>query len=361
MHEVALRDVSIRHGEEVALDGASLTAPAGSLVALVGASGSGKTSVLRAIAGLEHLETGSVLIGGRDMCDVPPGDRGISMTFQRPALFSHRTAAGNIGFPLELRQATAQAIADRVGLEARALQIEHLLEHDVATLSVGEAQLVQIARAVVRMPAVLLLDEPFAAIEGERVHVLRRELRLLQQGFGVTTIMSTNDPQDAMAMADRLIVLDRGRVVQHGTPTEVYEQPATAMAAHLLGSADVATVVIELDADGAWIVHPAFRIRAWQPALRRLGGRRLQLVTRPEWWEIDDRGTITAEVDRLRPGFGWAEIVCALGDHRVTVRTPLPPGRRPDVHRGSTVRLRLRHWVLLDPRDGCRVPLDAAD
>ena len=358
MREVELEAVSIRHGDKLALDHASLTVAAGTLVVLIGMSGSGKTSILRAIAGLDDLASGAVRIGGRDMRGVEPGERDVSMTFQRPALLTTRSVGRNISFPLELRRATAEAIAERVGVEARAMHIEHLLDRDVGTLSVGEAQMVQVARAIVRTPTVLLLDEPFAALEGERIHVLRREVRLLQQRFGVTTVMSTNDPQDAMAIADRLVVLEQGRIVQCGTARQVYDFPDTAIAAQLLGPAVIEPALIDVDADGAWIRHDAFRFRAWQPALRRHAGRRVQLVTRPDWWEIEPHGRISATVRRVRPTFGGFELSCDVDGHRVTV-APSGAARPPEgVTRGSRIGLRLRHWVVLDPLDGRRIRLE---
>ncbi len=341
--------------DRTVLDGVSLTAPAGSLVVLIGESGSGKTSVLRAIAGLDELSSGSVRIGGRDVTRVAPGERGIAMTFQSPALWPTRSVSRNIGFPLEVRRETARAIADRVGAEARALDIEQLLDRDVTTLSAGEASMVQIARALVGTPHVLLLDEPFAAVEGERIHALRREIRLLQQRFGVTTIMSTNDPMEAMSLADQLVVMEAGRVLQTAPPLEVFEQPATARAAQLLGPADVAPVSIEADQEGAWIDHAAFRLRVWQPAVRRRAGQRLQLVTRPQWWELDPHGLITGTVREVRATPGGCDLDVEVAGRSVQVTLPVRRHPPAGIGVGSRVGLRLRHWVLLDPLDGRRI------
>lgn len=359
MFAVELDGVTVRRGRVVALERVSFAAEPGELVVLVGSSGSGKTSVLRAIAGLDDLVAGAVRIDGRDVTTAPPGARDVAMTFQEPGLLLHRSVARNIGFPLEVRNATADAVVERVGVEARALEIEHLLGRDVGSLSVGEVQMVQVARALVRTPALLLLDEPFAAVERERGVVLRREVQLLQRRFGVTTILSTNDPAEAMAMADRVVVLDRGRVVQVGPPVEVYERPDTTMAAMLLGDAAIHRVEIEADAVGSWIVHPAFRVRAWAPALRAVAGRRFQLLTRPGWWEVDERGTIHATVERVWPTNGGRTLACDVGGHRLHVELPWSLGSSVEIVPGSAVGLRLAKWVLIDPRDGRRVDLGA--
>jgi ABC-type sugar transport system ATPase subunit len=291
------------------------------------------------------------------MNGVPPGERDVSLTFQQPVLFPRRNVERNIGFPLELRSATADEIADRVGVEARVLHIDRLLRRDVAELSVGEAQMVQLARSLVRCPSVLLLDEPFASLDGELAAALRREVLLMQRAFGVTTVMATNDPHGMLFLADRVIVLERGVVVQEGSPREVYDRPDTATSAMLTGEATVTPVDVEIDADGAWLVHRAFRLRAWQPALRRHASRRLQLVTRPEWWAIEERGSIGGVVERATRWEGSTTVVCDVNGFRIVVRAA--PGELDwrGIEVGSRVGLRLRRWVLLDPLDGRRIEL----
>jgi ABC-type sugar transport system ATPase subunit len=359
MAAVVLDSVSVQRDSELVVDGVSFVAAEGSLTVVVGSSGAGKTSLLRAIAGLDPLSGGAIRIGGRDMAGVPPGERDVAMTFQDPPLFRTRDVAGNIAFPLEMRRAAADQIAERVGVEARVLHIDRLLTRDVDRLSAGEAQLVQLARAMVHTPAVLLVDEPFAALGGDGAELIRREMALMQRAFGVTTLLATNDPHDVIRGADLVVVLERGRLVQVGTPSEVYDRPATATAAKLTGDAELLRVVVERDADGAWLVHTAFRVRAWQPALRRLGGRRLQMVTRPEWWAIDPNGLIHGVVERVTPWSAGTIVVCDVGGYRIPVR--LPPGQRPPAELvvGSPVGLRLDRWVLLDPRDGRRTELEA--
>jgi len=357
VHDVTLERVSVRRGESLALDEVSFTAPAEAITVVVGASGSGKTSLLRAVAGLDSLQAGRVVVGERDVTNVPPGERDMALTFSDPALFVHRNVAGNIAMPLELHRAPVDEIAERVGVEAHLLRIDQLLERDVSELSVGEAQMVQIARALVRTPSVLLLDEPFAALEGERASVLRRELKWLQRELATTTLMTTNDPVDARHLADFVAVMESGRLTQFDTPDHVFERPRTVAAAQLTGDAEVAAVTVESDADGSWLVHPAYRVRAWQPALRWHAGRRVLMIVRPEWWQLDPHGRIEAVVERRVHWNGVTTLTAISNDHRITVRTTGAANAGPAVD--DRVRLRLARWVLIDPLDGFRLDLSA--
>jgi ABC-type sugar transport system ATPase subunit len=245
--------------------------------------------------------------------------------------------------PLELRRDPVEEIRKRVGAEARALHIEQLLGASPRTLSAGEAQAVQIARAMVKRPSVLLLDEPFARVDLDLAAVLRRELLLIQRGFGVTTLLVTNDPEDAMSMPSSLVALERGAVVQVATPTEMYERPRTLGAALSTGDTNALTVHVEHDGHGAWLTHEAFRIRDWRPALRATG-RRFQLLVRPSWWRLDPHGVPSATVERTSTLPGLPSTVRLGAD---LVRAFLP-----GVRIGETVSLRPDRWVLIDPRTG---------
>ncbi len=355
MPDITLERILVRHGETLALDDVSFTAPAGTITVVIGASGSGKTSLLRAVAGLDRLRAGRVSLGDRDVTSVPPDERDVALTFSDPALFGHRNVAGNIAMPLKFRNAPVDEIAARVGAEAHVLHIEELLEREVTELSVGEAQMVQVARALVRTPSVLLLDEPFAALEGERASLFRRELKWLQSEFATTTLMTSNNPDDVRQLADFVAVLERGRLTQFGTADDVVEHPRTVAAAQLTGDAEVMTVTVETDADGSWLVHPAFRVRAWQPALRRHTGRRVLMIVRPEWWQLDPHGRIGATVERRLHWNGATTLTAFSNDHRITARTTGTATDGPRV--GDRVLLRLDRWVLIDPLDGFRLDL----
>lgn len=344
----------VREGTTVAHH-VDLTVETGTVLALVGPSGSGKTSVLRAIAGLDRVAPGSVLFDGRDVTRAEPADRDIAMVFQTPALNPRWTVRGNISFPLELRHTDAEEIRARVGAEARVLQIERLLSTSPRRLSAGEAHVVQVARAMVRRPVVLLLDEPFANLDHDLATTLRREIMLIQRGFGVTTVLATNEPFDAMALGDRLAVIEDGRITQVADPLEVYARPRTVVAATVTGDADIMQVAVETDELGAWLVHPAFRLRAWQPALRRHAGRRLQMIVRPEWWQLDDHGPATVTVERVHGWGATMSLWCRADGQLMTVKLRAPQTR--PIAAGDTLRLRLDQYVLIDPLDGFELDL----
>lgn len=325
MASVAFEHVAVSADRTVLLDGVTLSIADGAVAAIVGPSGSGKSSLLRSIAGLTRISSGRLAIGGRDLTTRAPGDRDVSMVFQESALLPRRTARGNVEFPLEIRRETLDAIRQRVDAEARAMHIEHLLEKTPGTLSRGEEQLVQIARALVRVPQVLLLDEPFAPLDEPRRRTLRSELRVLQQGYGVTTVIATNDPEDALRLADTVIALDRprgtrpGRVVQVGSISEVRDAPATIDAAASLGDLWQVEARVESGPGGVWLVgidDPSFRHRGWSPALEPLRGRRVSIGTRSDAVVPSPTGAHRATVRRVVPGSD-PRLVLELAGHLV--------------------------------------------
>jgi ABC-type sugar transport system ATPase subunit len=355
MTSVEVESLVVRRDGHELVRGVDLVVTSGTVLALLGASGSGKTTVLRAVAGLEPVAVGAVRFGGVDVTALPAADRNVGMVFQQPVLYPRRTVGRNISFPLELRHDPIEEIRKRVGAESRALHIEALLAMPPARLSAGEAQVVQIARAMVRSPEVLLLDEPFALLDPVRAAELRREVLTVQRGLGITTIVATNDAADAMTLADRVAVIDGGRITLDASPLAVYDRPRTAAAALMTGEADVIEVrVVVDDAPGAWLEHPGFRLRAWPPALRRHDGRRLQMIVRPEWWQRDDRGPVVATVERVLRLGSTVSLRCLVGGRRLTVKLSDRAGDEV----GDRIGLRLDRWVLLDPLDGFALELD---
>lgn len=344
-------DVSDSPPVLVSLD---LSVDGGKVTALLGASGSGKTTILRVVAGLQRPSSGTVRFGGRDVTRVEPPDRNVAFVFQQPVLFARRDVRRNISLPLEFGRRPADEIRKRVTAEARALHIESLLERKPSELSDGEAQVVQVARALVKQPDVLLLDEPFSMLDAGQTAQLRREFALIQRGFGVTTLLAANDPLDAMTMADDVAIVDGGRIVQTGLTADVYERPDTVAAALLTGSADVLDVAVEGDELGSWLVRAGLRVRVWAPAIARLRGRSAQLVVRPEWWDLDERGAIEADVVRVQRWTSTTSLWCRVGGQPMTVK--LNPDS-PTPAEGDHVRLRLRRFVVVDPSTGRRVEL----
>ena len=234
--EAAHKAFRARRGARVvALDGVDLEVHDGELLVLVGPSGSGKSTLLRAVAGLETLDAGRVLVDGRDVSGVRPGARGVAMVFQEAALFPHLGVAANIGIGERARGADRRTVGERVREVAQVLDVAHLLERMPAELSGGERQRVALARVLVRSPRVCLLDEPLASVDAELRLRMRGEIRAVQRTLGVPMVHVTHDQVEAMAMADRVAVMDAGRVLQCDTPAEVWARPATTAVARVFG------------------------------------------------------------------------------------------------------------------------------
>jgi sulfate transport system ATP-binding protein len=234
--------VTKRFGTVAALDGVSLTVADGELVALLGPSGSGKTTLLRVLAGLEFADTGRIAIGGQDVADVPARDRRIGFVFQHYALFRHMSVFENVAFGLKVRpRATRPSkgeIRDRVTALLGRMQIADLATRFPDQVSGGQRQRVALARALATEPRVLLLDEPFGALDAQVRKDLRRWLRRLHDDMGLTSVLVTHDQEEAMDLADRVVLMDRGRIVQAGTPREIRDRPATAFVQAFLGGAN---------------------------------------------------------------------------------------------------------------------------
>ena len=212
-----------------ALDGIDLDVTPGELVVLVGPSGSGKTTLLRLLAGLDQPTEGSIRLDGKVLAGVPPQRRNVALVFQHLALYEHLTAGDNLAFGLQHKG------GPEVVETAKLLGIEHLLSRFPAELSGGEQQRVALGRAIVRRPAALLLDEPLSSLDGPMRRDLRRELQRLQRQLGVPIIYVTHDQAEAMALGDRIAVLDRGRLQQVATPDDVYHRPANRFVANFFG------------------------------------------------------------------------------------------------------------------------------
>ncbi len=210
----------------VALDDLSLEVSDGELLAIVGPSGSGKTTLLRCIAGLERLDTGTIRLGGEPLNGLPPWRRDVALMFERPALYPHLTVRNNVAFPLRMRGEAAALIDQKVTEMAGRLGIDSLLDRRPDQLSAGQAQRVAFARALVRRPKCLLLDEPLSNLDAPLRADLRTELKVLQAAMSIPTIYVTHDQDEALQLGRRVAVLDRGRWQQIGTPEEIVAQPA---------------------------------------------------------------------------------------------------------------------------------------
>jgi len=232
---ITARNVSKRFGDFVALDDVSLEVPSGSLVALLGPSGSGKSTLLRCIAGLERPDSGSVHISDEEMTGRRPQERGVGFVFQHYAAFKHMTVEKNIAFGLEVRKAPKDEIRERVADLLRLVQLEGLAKRYPSQLSGGQRQRMGLARALAVDPKVLLLDEPFGALDARVRKELREWLRRLHDETHTTTVIVTHDQEEAMEVADEVVVMNRGRVEQVAAPRELYETPANEFVMSFVG------------------------------------------------------------------------------------------------------------------------------
>ena len=241
MAEISLRGMTKCFDHTVAVQALDLEVADGELVVLLGPTGAGKTTTLRLIAGLEKPDAGAVLIDGRDMTREPPSSRDVAFVFQQYSLYPHMSAFDNLAFPLRspARRLPEPEIERRVTEIATLLHIRHKLGNRATQLSGGEMQRVAIGRALVRQPSVYLMDEPLSSLDAKLRSELRLELKRIQKDMGATILFVTHDQTEAMTMADRIGVLREGRLVQFGTPREIYEQPRNLYVASRLGSPSI--------------------------------------------------------------------------------------------------------------------------
>ena len=218
-----------------AVDGISMQVAAGEMVVLVGPSGCGKSTALRMVAGLEEVTAGEICIGGKVVNNVPPKNRDIAMVFQNYALYPHMSVRENLAFALRMRKVSQTTRQQRVDDAAEMLGIESLLDRKPAALSGGQQQRVALGRAIVREPACFLFDEPLSNLDAKMRVEMRAEIKRLHQRLGATSIFVTHDQEEAMMLADRLIVMRDGRAEQCGTPEEVYQRPANRFVAGFMG------------------------------------------------------------------------------------------------------------------------------
>jgi sulfate/thiosulfate transport system ATP-binding protein len=224
-----------RFGDFTALDDVSVEIPSGSLTALLGPSGSGKSTLLRVVAGLERLDAGSVEIDGRDATDLPPQRRGVGFVFQHYAAFKHMTVRENVAFGLKVARRPKAEVRARVEELLELVQLPGLADRYPAQLSGGQRQRMALARSLAVQPSVLLLDEPFGALDARVRQELRAWLRRLHDEVHVTTVFVTHDQEEAMEVADRIVVMNAGRIEQVGGPRDLYEHPANAFVMGFVG------------------------------------------------------------------------------------------------------------------------------
>jgi ABC-type sugar transport system ATPase subunit len=346
------------------VDALELTIASRELLVVLGPSGSGKTTLLRLIAGLESPDAGTVWIDGRDVTGLPPHRRDVAMVFQNPALYPHLTVFDNIAFGLRARGVPRNLLRTRVNTVAGLLGLDAMLRRRPSQLSGGERQRVAIGRAIAREPKVLLCDEPFSNLDPPLRVALREELADLHRRMGSTLVLVTHDQSEALLLGDRIAVLDRGRLLQCGTPREVYEHPSHRFVATFIGSPPINLIPCELvrDDDRTRIhLIAAERSMGWEmpvgagPPLWPESGQ-VELGIRPEAIRIHREGdppssvVLDAQVRRLEFHGSEVQATVSLGPHRLVAR--LPAG--PPIHERQHLRLMLdlNQAVWFDPDNG---------
>ncbi len=293
MASVELHEVRKAFGALEVIHGVSLSIEDGEFVALVGPSGCGKSTLLRMIAGLEDISGGDIIIDDAVVNDLTPRERNIAMVFQSYALYPHMTVAENMGFNLRLSGASKAEIAERVNEAARMLDLVPLMERKPAQLSGGQRQRVAMGRAIVRNPAVFLFDEPLSNLDAKLRVQMRSEIKTLHQKVKTTSIYVTHDQIEAMTLADRIVVLNQGRVEQQGTPMELYKHPANLFVAAFIGSPAMNLLDGTIDAEGGEAAvrlsdGTAIRISQDRKVKR---GQPIKIGLRPEHLSPDKVGT----------------------------------------------------------------------
>ena len=317
---IELRDVVKRFAEVIAVDHVSLAIRDGEFFALLGPSGCGKTTTLRLIAGFEYPSSGTISIHGREMATIPPHRRPVNTVFQSYALFPHMTVAQNVAFGLEMQGVPRAEVGPRVQAALEQVRLGPLGERRPRQLSGGQQQRVALARALVNQPEVLLLDEPLGALDQKLRKELQLELKSLQRRVGITFIFVTHDQEEALTMADRIAVMSQGKVLQIGTPTEIYERPTCTFVADFIGETNfIDGKVIEHGADAATIETPdGLRLRGMTPRPVTVG-EQATLSIRPEKARL-----VTPSDARADHAFALpvrVELVSYIGsDTRITVR-----------------------------------------
>ena len=277
MANLQLSNINKRYGNATALDGVSLTVDSGEFICLLGESGCGKTTLLRIIAGLEQHNEGEIRLNENDLSAVPCHQRNIGMVFQSLALFPHLNVSNNITYGLKMRGVAQDERDQRATQLLEMVGLSGFGEREVTSLSGGQRQRVAIARALSLEPQLFLMDEPFSALDaGLRDH-LQIEIRKLQQNLGVTTVFVTHDQREAMALADRIVILNKGKIEQAATPSDIYRYPRTRFVAEFIGNNNLLDVVIEADT----VRFNQTNLGAPQDALAGLAGKQT-LAIRPE-------------------------------------------------------------------------------
>ncbi len=346
---VSFEHVTKQYGDVLAVDDLNLQVENGELMVLLGPSGCGKTTTLRMLAGLEKITSGVIRIGDTIVNDLPPRSRNIAMVFQSYALYAHLTVFENLAYPLRVRKLKKDEIRRRVHEVAERVQIAELLNRKPREISGGQRQRVALGRAIIREPSVFLMDEPLSNLDAKlRLH-MRGELKRFQRDLATTTIYVTHDQAEAMTLADRVAIMNKGVLQQVGPPREVYRRPANMFVAGFLGSPPMNFLTLDVRAEGdhLWLVADGVRyslLREWGEAVRASNAARVVLGVRPEHVALlphPGEGAIPAEVYLIEDLGNELLVDVRVSGQPVVAR--LPAGPAPQI--GDRV------WLSFAPED----------
>jgi multiple sugar transport system ATP-binding protein len=340
---LSLTNVTKTYGSVRALDALNLEVPEGRFFVLFGPSSVGKTTTLRAISGLVRPDSGTILIGGRDVTSAPIRGRGVSMVFQSFALYPHLTVFKNLAYPLVEDSISRNEIVRRVRETADMLKLSHRLEQKPATLSGGEQQRVALGRSLIRTPKVLLLDEPLTNLDAKLRHDMRVELKRLHREFGMTVVYATPDELEALSMGEEIAVLRAGRAVQQGSPDDLYERPVDRYVASKIGSPHMNIFDVRMGSDGATFETPYGRLSGPRMTERVAAGEALSLGVRPSDIRLANGSPPSSEaiVQQLEP-LGDITIVSLMANNQ-PLRMVLPEAQAVSIKEGD------RLPIILDP------------
>jgi len=348
MATVELNNVKKRFGTVEVIHGVSTTIKDGEFIVIVGPSGCGKSTLLRMVAGLESVSEGEISIGGKTVNDLEPMDRDIAMVFQNYALYPHMSVRENMGYGLKIAKIPKAKIEEKVNAAAKLLQLDEYLDRRPRDLSGGQRQRVAMGRAIVREPSVFLFDEPLSNLDAKLRVQMRLEIRDLQNRLGITALYVTHDQVEAMTMADRMIVMNAGRVEQIGTPLEVYETPQTLFAAQFIGSPSMN--VFETTIQNNMLSIGDITV----PVNTEAKGK-VAAGMRPEHVIVDDNGPLSITVQMGEP-LGANTLLHGRLDGTSDAFTISLPGVHHTVA-GQVIRFAVdpRHMHLFDIKSGERI------
>jgi sn-glycerol 3-phosphate transport system ATP-binding protein len=348
MATVELNNVKKRFGSVEVIHGVSTTIKDGEFIVIVGPSGCGKSTLLRMVAGLESVSEGEISIGGKTVNDLEPMDRDIAMVFQNYALYPHMSVRENMGYGLKIAKIPKAEIEEKVNAAAKLLQLDEYLDRRPRDLSGGQRQRVAMGRAIVREPSVFLFDEPLSNLDAKLRVQMRLEIRDLQNRLGITALYVTHDQVEAMTMADRMIVMNAGRVEQIGTPLEVYETPQTLFAAQFIGSPS-------MNVFETTIQNNILSIGDITVPVNTEAKGKVAAGMRPEHVIVDDNGPLSITVQMGEP-LGANTLLHGRLDGTSDAFTISLPGVHHTVA-GQVIRFAVdpRHMHLFDIKSGGRI------